>query len=74
MDKQEERKKPHGNPYPKRGGIKKQIIRDITGGGNDDGGNGNGGGSDGGGNGGGGGSGSTAAGYGADWRARRVRA
>nr|TKV96727.1 hypothetical protein SEVIR_9G448450v2 [Setaria viridis] len=33
--------KPHGNPYPKRGSIKKQIIKDWTGGsggGNDSGG------------------------------------
>jgi hypothetical protein len=58
MDKQEERKKPHGNPYPRRGDIKKQIIRDLTGGSNGDNG--------GGGGGGGGGGNSTATGYRAD--------
>lgn len=60
MDKQEERKKPHGNPTPRRGDIKRKIIRDFTGGsgGNDDNGNGDGGG--------GGGSGSAATGDGAD--------
>lgn len=47
MDKQDERKKPHGKTDPKRGDIMKRIIKDLTGGGNDGGG---GGASDGGGN------------------------
>ncbi|NP_001351031.1 uncharacterized protein LOC100277770 [Zea mays] len=55
MDKQDERKKPHGKTDPKRGDIMKRIIKDLTGGGND----GGGGASDGGGN---SGSGSTPAG------------
>jgi hypothetical protein len=55
MDKQDERKKPHGKTDPKRGDIMKRIIKDLTGGGND----GGGGASDGGGN---SGSGSTSAG------------
>lgn len=40
MDKQDERKKPHGKTDPKRGDIMKRIIKDLTGGGNDGGGGG----------------------------------
>nr|ACG29542.1 hypothetical protein [Zea mays] len=36
MDKQDERKKPHGKTDPKRGDIMKRIIKDLTGGGGGD--------------------------------------
>ena len=37
---------PHGNPYPRRGAVKKQIIKDWIGGGGGNGDDGNGGGGD----------------------------
>ncbi|PAN50220.1 hypothetical protein PAHAL_9G506000 [Panicum hallii] len=59
--------KPHGNPYPRRGAVKKQIIKDWIDGGGGGGGGGGGDGSGGGSSDDGNGGGSAAAGsYGAD--------
>ncbi|PUZ41578.1 hypothetical protein GQ55_9G516100 [Panicum hallii var. hallii] len=59
--------KPHGNPYPRRGAVKKQIIKDwVGGGGGGDDGNGGGSGDDGSGDDGNGGGSAAAGYYGAD--------
>ncbi|PUZ41577.1 hypothetical protein GQ55_9G516000 [Panicum hallii var. hallii] len=70
MDGGDPPRKPHGNRYPRRGDIKRKIIKDLTGGGGGGGGDsgswGGGGGGGGGGDAGGGSAAGGGGGYGAD--------